>query len=77
MVGHVSNAGIEEREVCLDDVTDHDLQLGLEWRTLYTFLKLSNHPRINLTGNHLQKKIEDSKLREVDTGTKQRDGLRF
>ena len=53
MVGHVGNASIEEGEVCLDDVTDHDLQLGLEWRTLYTFLKLSHHPRINLTGNHL------------------------
>ena len=52
LVGDVGHADVEEGQVRLDNVTHHQLQFGLKWRSLDTFLELGHHPRVHLAGHH-------------------------
>ena len=54
MVGNVCDTAVEEWEVRLDDISNHDLELGLEGGALDTLLKLRYHPWVNLTRYHLE-----------------------
>ena len=56
MVGNVCDTAVEEWEVGLDDISNHDLELGLEGGALHTLLKLGYHPWVNLTRYHLEER---------------------